>query len=453
MKSLLYLGCPPSERLESQKRLLATGIEVIWADTVSAAARELQRRDVAVLLDVAPGAAALEMVNELRSYRPSAVVFVVVDPQRADLTTEAVVAGVADIFTRPLAGRRVLNALEREAPTATRSQAKPFTNHSGEDLYGHSPAMREVMELTNHAATVRTGVLIRGEDGTGRQVVARAIHAAAANGGPTQFVAVDCAAFDAECLDAELFGTPGRWQNGDADPRGLERVSRGSRLHAAIGGTLYLQNVVEAPTRVQARLSRVLRDREAILVQTEAPIALDVRPIAAADPEFDGALRDGRIREDLFRRVSAIQIQVPPLRNRREDIPALGNYFVRDICASLGLPPQTLSRSALSLMSALPWKGNAIELRALLEKVVVSTGPGRTIGLDDVLMEVKLDGGAVQLSGGGTLRQARAHFEREYIAAVLQQHHGRISEAAKTLGIQRTNLYRKMRTLRVRTVR
>jgi DNA-binding NtrC family response regulator len=122
---------------------------------------------------------------------------------------------------------------------------------------------------------------------------------------------------------------------------------------------------------------------------------------------------------------------------------------VRQICASLGVPPKTLSRPALSLISALPWRGNALEMRALIKSVVVGLQGGRGIGLEDVLVHVRLDGGSVVFSNGGTLKEARARFEREYIAAMLEQHHGRISEAARALGIQRTNLYRKMRSLKV----
>jgi two-component system nitrogen regulation response regulator NtrX len=231
--------------------------------------------------------------------------------------------------------------------------------------------------------------------------------------------------------------------------RGLERVSRQGRLYAALGGTLYLQNIAEAPTRVQARLARVLRDREAILVEKGESISLDVRPMAGVDPAFDSAVQEGRVRDDLFRRLSVIRIDMPPLRNRREDIPALANYFLRDICASLRVPPKTLSRPALSLIAALPWRGNAVELRTLLEAVVTGLQGGRGIGLEDVLPHVRLDGGSVVFSRGGTLKQARARFEREFIASTLEQHHGRISDAAKALGIQRTNLYRKMRSLRV----
>jgi two-component system, NtrC family, nitrogen regulation response regulator NtrX len=446
MKPVVYLGCPPQERLETEKALGAADVSVVWADSVPLALAELQRRDVPVLLDLSRGAAALQSVRDIRSQRASALLFAVVDSRRPDLTIEAVLAGMADVFARPLSGRRVANAIERELSVDARHRGAN-AQASGDDLYAHSEAMRAVSATIARAATMRAGVLIRGEDGTGRQLAARAIHSAQ-NGVRGAFVAVDCAAFETEQLDVELFGGVARPHAGKDGPGGLERVSRQSRLHEAQGGTLYLQNLADAPTRVQARLARLLRDREARLVETGEAIGLDVRPMAGVEPGFEASVQDGRVREDLFRRVSTIALDMPPLRNRREDIPALVNYFLRQICASLGVPPKTLSRPALSLISALPWRGNAPEMRALIKNVVVGLQGGRGIGLDDVLVHVKLDAGSVVFANG-TLKEARARFERDYIVAVLEQHHGRISDAARALGIQRTNLYRKMRSLRV----
>jgi two-component system, NtrC family, nitrogen regulation response regulator NtrX len=447
VQSIIYLGCPGAERADTEQALAAASLLVVWADNVVSALTELQRRDVPVLLDLSRGAAALQNARELRSQRAATLMFAVVDAKRPDLTTEAVLAGMADVFARPLGGRRVANAIERERWYESGAHIRDGTELTGEDLYCHSNAMREVATLISRASTMRAGVLIRGEAGTGRQLVARSIHAgqAASNGA---FIAVDFAACETERLDTGLFGSSGRTQSGDT-ARGLERVTRDSLLYKANGGTIYLQNVADAPTRVQLRLGQVLRDREAILVETRQTIALDVRPMAAAEPTIEETVREGRVRPDLFRRISAIQIDVPPLRNRRDDIPALANSFVRAVCARRGVPPKTLSRPALSLIAALPWRGNALELHALIESVVENLGGGRGISLEDVLMHVRLDGGSAVFANGGTLRQARSRFEREYISSVLEQHQGRITDAAKALGIQRTNLYRKMRALKV----
>jgi DNA-binding NtrC family response regulator len=364
-----------------------------------------------------------------------------------------VLAGMADVFARTLGARRVANAIEREMKYEAR-ESIPAALENGDDLYGHSLAMRDVMAVIARAAGMRAGVLIRGEEGTGRQVAARAIHTMQQTGDGA-FVSVDCAACDGEELDIELFGPPppdagtGHGSHGAPSKGNLERISRQGRLFNARGGTLYLKHVAEAPTRVQARLARLLRDREAIVTETGETTGVDVRPMAGVDPAFETAVQDGRVREDLFRRLSVIRIDMPPLRNRREDLPALANYFLREICAGLRVPPKTLSRSALSLLSALPWRGNAAELRRLLDSIVTGMQGGRGIALEDVLAHVRLDGGAGVFTSGGTLKQARSAFEKAYIATVLEQHRGRISDAARTLGIQRTNLYRKMRVLRV----
>lgn len=445
MKSVLYFGCPALERADTEKQLGAVDVSVVWAEDAAVALEELQRHNMPVLLDLSRGTAALQMAQEIRGQLASTLMFAVVDARRPDLTTEAVLAGMADVFARPLGGRRVANAIERERQYEAR-EGLPSSPDQADDLYAQSAAMREVMTVISHAAGMRAGVLVRGEQGTGRQVVARAIHAMQQPGGGA-FVTVDCRAGDGADLDAELFGPPTRGQHHAST--GLERISRQGKLHAARGGTLYLRHVADVPTRVQARLARLLRDREAILAETGETEGFDVRPMAGVDPDFDAAVADGRVRADLMRRLSVISIEMPALRSRREDIPGLANYFVREICAGRRVPAKTLSRPALALLSALPWRGNAAELRRLLESVVNGMQGGRGIALEDVLVQVKLDGGAGSFYGGGTLKQARARFEKEYIAAVLEQHRGQIGEAAKALGIQRTNLYRKMRLLRV----
>jgi two-component system, NtrC family, nitrogen regulation response regulator NtrX len=446
VKSIVYLGCPAEERAESEKALAAGSLSIVWADSVASAIGELERRDMPVLLDLTSGPSVLRSAREIKSVRASTLMFAVVDARRPELTTEAVLAGMADVFARPLGGRRVANAIDRELAFETSAHTVGTAQPEPEDLYTHSLAMREVSAFISRAGAMRAGVMIRGEDGTGRRVVARAIHALQAEpAGP--FVTLDCAAFDADELEARLFGTA-EPAVGDAT-RSLERVNRGSLLDRANGGTLYLQNVADASARVQARLARILRDREAVAAETGASTGIDVRPMAGVDSGVDDTVREGRVREDLFRRLSVLRVEVPPLRNRRADIPPLANYFVREICARLSSPPKALSRSALSLIGALPWRGNAVELRALLESVAGGVNGSRRIGIDDVLAHLKLDGGSVVFTKGGTLRQARARFEREYIASVLELHRGRISEAARVLGIQRTNLYRKMRELRV----
>ena len=174
---------------------------------------------------------------------------------------------------------------------------------------------------------------------------------------------------------------------------------------------------------MQARLVRVLRDREVFVDDGREAVALDIRPIAAVDGAIDAALDEGRLRADLHERLSLIRIDVPALRQRREDIPVLATHFLKELCKASGKPVKTLTRPALTLLAALPWRGNAPELRGLLERLILLV-PGGLIRLEDVLAHTQLEGSVSPTGLDATLRQARAKFERDYIAAVLQHHHG-----------------------------
>lgn len=441
----LFLEWATAAQAGVERDLAAARLAVTWADSAATAIADLRRTNVPVVVDFARGAAALHVVRELRTQHPSTLLFAVVDPSRPDLAREAVLAGAADLLPSPVAGARLARAIDRELGTTSdkTGRVEPVID----ELYAHSPATRALQAQIAHAAAGRGGVLIRGERGSGREIVARAIHAASAHVRSGAFIVVDCAAHDPERLGIELFGVAARADE-HLPVRELERISREGRLAAAAGGTLFVRNVNDAPTRVQRRLARLLRDREAMLADTGELIAIDVRCMVAGDATLDAVPAEGNVHEDLHRRLAATRIDVPALRDRRDDIPALANLFQRTICADLGVPPKVFSRSALALLGALPWCGNATELERLL-RTIIGALPSRGISVEDVLAYVRLERGSVKLSNGGTLRQARVQFEQQYIATVLQQHRGRISQAAKALGIQRTNLYRKMRTLNV----
>jgi DNA-binding NtrC family response regulator len=273
--------------------------------------------------------------------------------------------------------------------------------------------------------------------------VAQAIHALDA-ARSAEFVRVDCATPPGE-LEQTLFGTAAPRAD---EPRAADRLTRSAALYRADGGTLFLVNLGEAPARIQSRLARLLRDREAHVDDTGALIDLDVRVIASVEPDMDAAVADGRLRRDLIDRLPLPTIDVPPLSRRREDIPLLAVHFLRQAAAKDESAPKTFSRAAMAVLSALPWHGNARELAALVETLARSVRRP-VVQLDDVLDHARLDGASSRIDPGISLRDAKARFERECITAVLIRHHGRVGEAAKALGIQRTNLYRKVRQLNV----
>lgn len=432
--SVLYLGCPPADREHCQRRLDAASLSVVWVDSIASALAELRSETMPVVIDLSRGSQAVHHIHEVRARFPLAPVFAVADPKHPALTTDAVLAGATDVFPRPL-GVRSAATLAGLLPNR---QPRPGALLAGPAV--RSEAMRTIMAIVGRSSSMRAGLVIRGEQGSGRQFLARAIHAAQ-HGEEKPFVVLDCSSHSAEALDRLLFASP-------AGTNGREYVGGGGLLREAAGGTLYLRNVTELPPRLQGRLARVLRDGEAWLAGNGHRVGLDVRPIAGVEPGFDRAADEGHVREDLARVLSIIGIDMPPLRQRREDIPAIARDLLRNICSLKQLPPRLLSRPALALLAALPWHGNITELRALLENIVNSADSVRTIDLDDVVSRLHLNGSA-PVPRGATLKAARAQFEREYIAAVLEDTHGRVSTAAEVLGLRRTNLYRKIRSLRI----
>jgi DNA-binding NtrC family response regulator len=402
-----------------------------------------------LLLDGTP--ASIRTVRAIRSRHPATAIIGVVDPNRTDQLPEALRVGVFDVALRPLTGRdleALLSNARQQGELASAGVLTPV-DVTPWGVFGASRAMRDVMALIRLAAPKKCGVFVCGERGTGHEMVARAIHAY----GPSShapFVTVNCATTSPQDLERDLFGTFGtsrrRVRGGVAGGgRPADQVAPASAIARAAGGTLFLEHLPEMPEPIQQRLVRVLRDRQAVVGNDRGGTAADIRPIAAAELPLL-ALDEAGVAPELHERLSLIRIELPPLRERREDIPALAAHFLKEICRAEGQPPKTLTHPALTLLSALAWRGNARELRTLLERLVILVPQG-IIRLEDVLTHTRIETSIAPLGAAATLREARARFEREYVASVVQQHRGRMTEAAEVLGIQRTNLYRKMRRL------
>ncbi|MFN7983309.1 MAG: sigma 54-interacting transcriptional regulator [Vicinamibacterales bacterium] len=397
------------------------------------------------LLDLRQNGEALRTARVVKARHPRAVLIGVADPDRPTTSADALRAGVFDVLPRPASARDlealIANALELSTHAA---QSVHTAEASRYGIAGTSPAMAMVLDIVQRAAAGRCGILICGERGSGREMVARAVHSHDPNP-QAPFIKIDCSNPSPEDIELELFGVLSK-RTAAPEGRALERVGSECSLRNAQGGILFLENALELPARTQARLVRVLRDREVSVAGIPEPQTVDFRPIASVDGSIDSALEEGRIRADLFERLSLVRIDVPALRQRREDIPVLALYFLKDLCRIHEIPLKTLTRPAITLLQALPWRGNAPELRSLLERLVLLV-PNGLIRIEDVVAHTQLEGSISPAGFDATLRHARARFERDYIAAVLQHQHGRIPEAAKVLGIQRTNLYRKMRRL------
>ncbi len=454
--AVLFVGSSEQVRAEVERVAAQMGLAVCAADGMSdALSRFEERRDAICVLELGPNGDSTRLVQAVRSQYPGTLIIGISDPAYPEAMTDALRAGLFDVAARPVQTAELahLIANAREQWTFASSQRElQVLEVQSSGVFGTSAAMRDVLRLVERAAPSRCGVILCGERGTGREMVARSIHSRGARP-DAPFVRVDCMSAAPLDLEQELFGPlPAQRGNGESKRRHLEHIAPPGRICDAIGGTLFLENVVSMPERVQLRLVRLLRDREAYIGDCPDSAEVEVRPIAAVEPTFSRAVDEGRFREDLFERLSVVRIDLPALRQRREDIPLLAMHFLKEICRSNGSPIKTLSRSALALLAALPWRGNARELHALLERLVLLV-PHGIVRIEDVLAHVHLDASAAPVGGAATLREARARFEREYIRSVLQQHHGRMGEAARSLGIQRTNLYRKIRALNLSSLK
>ena len=304
------------------------------------------------------------------------------------------------------------------------------------ELVGRSAAIAKVHEFIRRAASLDGGVLIAAEDGAAVDSVAAELHARGRHStGP--YVAVDCAA-DGAVLDRQLFGTT------TGDGFDLESVAPGSLVALARGGLVFLRQVTELPAGIQARLARIARDGE---VRVDGvPVETGFRLVASALPGVDADVAARRLRADLYRRVSSIRIDLPPLRDRQEDVPELAMRLLDDLCAERRIGSRRFAAPALALIGGLGWPGNVRELRNVIERVLTEVA-NEQIELEHLLPALRLQRGADAFASAGILHEARRRFEDDYIGSVLHDHGWHMAEAAETLGIQRPNLYRKARQL------
>jgi Nif-specific regulatory protein len=313
------------------------------------------------------------------------------------------------------------------------------------DIVGTSPAMAEVFRLMESAAGSPITVLIEGETGTGKELVARGIHRASPRAdGP--FVAVNCAALPETLLESELFGhRRGAFTGATQDHRGL--------FEAAGGGTILLDEVGEMPLSMQAKLLRVLQEGEIIPVGDTRPRRIDVRVISATNRELSAAVQRQTFRQDLYYRVAAFPIRVPPLRDHRDDVPLLAHHFLRAAAERQGRQLESIEREALDALVQFDWPGNVRELQNEMERAATLARSGDRIGLRHLSAKLRKPArevGEPLPLDDRPLREARAEFEARHIAGVLGRHGGNVTHAAQVLGLSRAMLQRKMKDLGLR---
>jgi DNA-binding NtrC family response regulator len=413
------------------------------ADGPSALERlEAERWSILVVDLKMPGMNGLEVLEQAKRMHPDLAVVMMTAYATVDTAVAAMKAGAYDYLVKPfdpeelsLMMQKIVaqQALVRENMVLRQALKQEYRFR---DLLSKSPAMQAVFELARTAARASSTILVLGESGSGKEVLARAIHAESPRAeGP--FVAVSCAALTESLLESELFGHErGAFTGAVARRKG--------KFEAAHGGTLFLDEVGDVGPKLQLDLLRVLEERRFHRVGGNDPIEVDVRIVAATNRDLGKAVQEGRFRDDLFYRLNVIPIVIPPLRQRREDIPLLVESFVERLAAEMKKPLDGVSAEAMSALMAHDWPGNVRELRNVLERgAVVAAGP--VIQLADLGLPSR----AEAPPKAGALASLE-EVEKRQVAAVLAHTGGNVSQSARILGIDRVTLYNKMKKYSIR---
>ena len=396
--------------------------------------------DVVVLDIWLPGIDGLATLERLRQRQVDAPVVMISGHGNIESAVRAIKLGAFDFVEKPLSLEKTVlvvgNAVRQRRLEAENRALRAHVDRRLA-MVGESHVMAQLREQIAMAAPTNGRVLIYGENGTGKELVARSVHALSRRrGGP--FVEVNCAAIPEELIESELFGhIKGAFTGALADRRG--------KFELADGGTLFLDEIGDMSLKTQAKVLRALQEQVVEPVGGATGVRVDVRVLAATNKDLPTEIRLGRFREDLYFRLNVIPIFVPPLRDRAEDIPLLAEHFMTELARESGRRPKRFDAAAAAGLRSYRWPGNVRELRNVVERLLIMVN-GDTITLSNVSF---LDGAAVgPLEARGELaplHQARDEFERDYILKALALQQGNISRTAEVLGVERSNLYRKMR--------
>jgi len=410
-----------------------------------------QEIDLVMLDQRMPGEAGIDVLPRIKAADPSTVVVIATAVRELRTAVEALKRGAYDYLTKPfdvddilMLAQRALDkrALEREVLYLRSALAGGAPESGGvagsfERMVGRHPEMARIYQLITQIATTPITVLITGESGTGKELVARAIHARSERRGQP-FVAVNVAAIPEALVESELFGhEKGAFTGAHAKKLG--------RFEMAHGGTVFLDEIGTLRLDLQAKLLRVLQEREIERLGGVRPVPVDARILAATNVNLKSAVRARAFREDLYYRLNVVPIHVPPLRERREDIPALVEHFVRKIARECNRDVRGVSAGALEVLTRYDWPGNVRELENVLHRaVVLARSP--VIHLQDVPLDVAMPetGSRLGEDTSPPLREAMEQFERQYILRVLEGTGWNVSRAARRLGVHRNTVLTKL---------
>jgi two-component system nitrogen regulation response regulator NtrX len=421
------------------------GYEYIAAATAEEGIAAIQREspDI-VFLDIKmPGMDGLEALSKIKAIDESLPVVMISAHGTASVGADATRRGAIDFIEKPFGAERLLVTIRNVLDASRLRDENRTLKRAAEARYqmvGESPALRRVNEAIKRAAPTNATVLLLGESGVGKELVARAIHRNSLRA-RERFVQVNCAAIPEELIESELFGH----EKGSFTGATEKQIGK---FEQADRGTIFLDEVGDMSPKTQAKVLRVLQEGEVERLGSSRTIKVDVRVIAATNKDLEEEIEKGNFREDLFFRLSVIPIRVPPLRDRREDIPALVRHFADLFSREHNRRPQRFTQAALEYMQKARWKGNIRELRNTVERLIIMT-PGDTIDVEDLRDIVKLDtrpaaGSENDKERPGTLREFKEAAERAFLVDKLREHNWNISKTAEVIGTPRSNLYKKL---------
>jgi DNA-binding NtrC family response regulator len=443
--TLLVIDDEPNILTTVRRSLELEGYAVEVAANAASGLAKLADNDIdLVLLDVMmPGESGLEVLPKIRVASPETVVVMMSGNATIETAVHATKAGAHDFIEKPLSGDKLLLTVQNALTFARlRDENARLRRRDQSDfaMIGKGAAMRVIFDKVGKTAPSTGRVLITGENGTGKELVARAIHQHSKRAdGP--FVKLNCAAIPSELIESELFGHErGAFTGATQQRRG--------KFELADGGTLFLDEVGDMNPSAQAKVLRVLQENELERVGGAETIKVDVRVVAATNKDLHAEIAAGRFREDLYYRLAVVPIELPPLRARREDIPELVEHLIGEVCADNERRRKRVAPSAMTLIMQHDWPGNVRELKNVVERLAILTGDAEVITAADVgdalprVKAVKAD-----FARGTPFKDLVAAAEREIIMAALDANDHHVSNTARELQLERSHLYKKMRAL------
>jgi two-component system nitrogen regulation response regulator NtrX len=396
-----------------------------------------------LLLDIwLPGIDGLETLEKIRQIENAPEIIMISGHGTIETAVRATKLGAFDFLEKPLSIEKTLigvkNALDakrlREENRDLRKQLVPKNT-----IVGSSVPMKALRQQIQVMAPSNGRVLIFGESGTGKELVARAIHAESTRQ-DQMFVEVNCAAIPEDLIESELFGhRKGSFAGATTD--------KGGKFHKADGGTLFLDEIGDMSLKTQAKVLRTLEEQSFTPVGSDESITVDARVIASTNKDLEDEISKGNFREDLFYRLNVIPFSVPPLREHKDDVPLLARHFLKEFSAAYGRRPREITDDAIEVLTRYAWPGNVRELRNVIERIVIMNPTTSKFERKHLPPLVHRDGSRRTTTEFSTLHQARAAYERDYILKKLDENHGNISRTAEILGLERSHLYRKMKSL------